>query len=131
MIAKNLGNVSMGASHGLGYLLGSICSVPHGYTSCVMLPAVLKWNESFNLKEQKLISKALGRPALSASEAVSELISDIGLPQTLNDVGVGEDQWDKIAKYGLKHPTVLSNPKEIVSHNDIIEILELANTKAF
>ena len=127
MIAKNLGNTSMGASHGIGYLLGSIGSVPHGYTSCVMLPAVLKWNESFNKEKQKWISNALGRPKLSAAEAVGELVSDLGLPTTLGEVGIKDDQWDKIADYGLKHPTVLSNPRPITKKDDIIEILKLAS----
>ena len=127
MIAKNLGNTSMGASHGIGYLLGSIGSVPHGYTSCVMLPAVLKWNESFNKEKQKWISNALGRPKLSAAEAVGELVSDLGLPTTLGEVGIKDNQWDKIADYGLKHPTVLSNPRPITKKDDIIEILKLAS----
>ena len=127
MIAKNLGNTPMGASHGIGYLLGSIGSVPHGYTSCVMLPAVLKWNESFNKEKQRWIANALGRPNLTASEAVGELISDLSLPRTLKDVGIKEDQWEKIADYGLKHPTVLSNPKPIEKKDDILKILELAS----
>ena len=127
MIAKNLGNTPMGASHGIGYLLGSIGSVPHGYTSCVMLPAVLKWNERYNQDKQKLIANALGRPKLSASEAVGELISDLGLPTTLGEVGIEESQWEKIAEYGLKHPTVQSNPKPINKKDDIIQILKLAS----
>ena len=127
MIAKNLGNTPMGASHGIGYLLGSIGSVPHGYTSCVMLPAVLKWNESYNQDKQKWIANALGRPKLSASEAVGELISDLGLPTTLGEVGIEESQWEKIAEYGLKHPTVQSNPKPINKKDDIIQILKLAS----
>ena len=127
MIAKNLGNTPMGASHGIGYLLGSIGSVPHGYTSCVMLPAVLKWNESYNQDKQKWIANALGRPKLSASEAVGELISDLGLPTTLGEVGIKESQWEKIAEYGLKHPTVQSNPKPINKKDDIIQILKLAS----
>ena len=127
MIAKNLGNTPMGASHGIGYLLGSIGSVPHGHTSCVMLPAVLKWNESHNKEKQKWIANALGRPNLSASEAVSELISDLGLPKTLEEVGIKESHWDKIAEYGLNHPTVQSNPKPINKKDDIIQILKLAS----
>ena len=45
--------------------------------------------------------KCSGRPNLSASEAVSELISDLGLPKTLEEVGIKESHWDKIAEYGL------------------------------
>ena len=37
--------VPMGASHGIGYVLGAVFDVPHGYTSCVMLPSVMRWNK--------------------------------------------------------------------------------------
>ena len=52
---------SMGASHGIGHVLGGTCDVPHGYTSCVMLPAVLRYNESANAERQALVSEAFGR----------------------------------------------------------------------
>jgi alcohol dehydrogenase class IV len=58
---------------------------------------------------------------------VAELISDLGLPRTLGDVGIKDDQWDKIAEYGVKHPTVLTNPRPITKKGDIIEILKLAS----
>ena len=35
--------VPMGASHGIGYVLGTVFGVPHGHTSCIMLPAVMRW----------------------------------------------------------------------------------------
>ena len=44
--------ISMGASHGIGHVLGGTCNVPHGYTSCVMLPTVLRWNEPANAARQ-------------------------------------------------------------------------------
>ena len=53
--------ISMGASHGIGHVLGGTCNVPHGYTSCVMLPAVLRYNESVNADRQALVAEAFGR----------------------------------------------------------------------
>ena len=126
MVAKNMGNVLFGASHGIGYLLGSIGSVPHGQTSCVMLPAVLKWNEDFQPEKHKIISKALGRPKLKAHEAIRELITDLGLPNTLEDVGIKKDMYKKIVDYALNHQIVLSNPKPIEKPEDVYEILEYA-----
>jgi len=32
----------MGASHGIGYVLGAVFGIPHGHTSCIMLPAVMR-----------------------------------------------------------------------------------------
>ncbi len=52
--------VPFGASHGIGYILGGAYGVPHGVTSCLMLPAVLEWNEAVNGERQRSVSQALG-----------------------------------------------------------------------
>ena len=43
--------VPMGASHGIGYVLGAVFDIPHGHTSCIMLPAVMRWNKSVNAEK--------------------------------------------------------------------------------
>ncbi len=121
-----LGTVSHGASHGIGYILGSLCGVPHGHTSCVMLPAVLKWNGEEFPARQKSISTALGKPELVASEAVKELVSGLQLPTSLRDVGVEQTQLDKIAEKAILHPVVRHNPRSLTSAEQVREILELA-----
>ena len=80
--------VTKGASHGIGHVLGGTAGVPHGYTSCVMLPPVLRFNEPVNAERQAWVSEALGRPGVQAADAVAELIASLGLPGTLRDVGV-------------------------------------------
>jgi maleylacetate reductase len=42
MVGSQTG-VSKGASHGIGHVLGGTAGVPHGYTSCIMLPHVLRF----------------------------------------------------------------------------------------
>ena len=49
--------VKKGASHGIGHMLGGVADVPHGYTSCVMLPSVLAWNEGVNDEQQAVVSE--------------------------------------------------------------------------
>ena len=46
--------VPMGASHGIGYVLGAVFDVPHSHTSCIMLPAVMRWNKSVNAERRHL-----------------------------------------------------------------------------
>jgi maleylacetate reductase len=121
-----LGQVRHGASHGIGYLLGAVCGVPHGYTSCVMLPAVLQWNSEINRERQQPIAEALGQSDLSAGHAVRQLVAKLQLPQTLQDVGVSRDQLPQIAKLASQHPVVQRNPRAINSGRDVLEILELA-----
>ena len=126
LAASSLGRVPMGASHGIGYVLGAVGGVPHGYTSCVMLPAVLRWNEPATPERQRDIAAALGRPDDSAAHAVAGLISDLGLPRTLGEVGVGEDQLETIARMAAVNPVVRANPRPIRGPDDVMEILRLA-----
>ena len=87
MVGSQTG-VPKGASHGIGHVLGGTAHVPHGYTSCVMLPHVLRFNSAVNADRQALVSEALGRPGDPAADVVAGLIAALGLPQTLRDVGV-------------------------------------------
>src|SRR5258706_10373518 len=88
LATPGLFRVPMGASHGISYLLGSIGGAPHGYTSCVTLPAVLRWNESVNADLQLEIAAAIGEPGRSVADSLSALLDDLGLPRTLKDIGI-------------------------------------------
>lgn len=121
-----LGTVAHGASHGIGYILGSLCGVPHGYTSCVMLPAVLEWNAKNQTTRQQPIADAIGNPGGSAASAVKSLIADLGLPTSLQDVGVQANQLAMIAERAILHPVVRNNPRALENAEQVMEILQLA-----
>ena len=53
--------VPMGASHGIGYVLGAVFDIPHGHTSCIMLPAVMHWNKDYNAERQATVATAMGQ----------------------------------------------------------------------
>ena len=125
-VAPALGRVRMGASHGLGYILGGMFGVAHGETSCVLLPAVLKWNSQDNPQAQQAISEALGDPHRPAHELIGELINGLGLPSQLSDVGISPDKFDTIAQAGINHPLILANSRAITCQQDILDILHLA-----
>jgi len=118
--------VKKGASHGIGHMLGGVADVPHGYTSCVMLPSVLAWNEGVNGDQQAAVSEALGRPGEPASKVVGELISNLGMPTRLRDVGVTQDQFREIAEASMHDRWIPSNPRKITDPSQVVEILEMA-----
>ena len=118
--------VHKGASHGIGHVLGGTAHVPHGYTSCVMLPHVLRFNESVNPTRQKWVSEALGHPAQSAADAVAALIASLGLPATLRDVGVKPDQLDEIAVNSMHDRWVHTNPRKIDGPPVVRQLLDAA-----
>ncbi|MGH7113700.1 MAG: iron-containing alcohol dehydrogenase [Stellaceae bacterium] len=112
MVGSQTG-VSKGASHGIGHVLGGTAHVPHGYTSCVILPHVLRFNLIVNADQQARVSEALGHPGEPAADAVAELISGLGLPTRLRDVGVREDQLDLIAENSMHDRWIRTNPRKI------------------
>jgi maleylacetate reductase len=118
--------VSKGASHGIGHVLGGSAGVPHGYTSCVMLPHVLRFNASVNADKQALVSEALGRPREAAADAVAALIAGLGLPARLRDVGVREDQLDLIAENSMHDRWVHTNPRKIDGPAVVRSLLDAA-----
>jgi maleylacetate reductase len=112
MVGSQTG-VSKGASHGIGHVLGGTAGVPHGYTSCIMLPHVLRFNHAVNADRQALVSEALGRALEPAAEAVAGLIAALGLPARLRDVGVKPEQLDTIAEHSMHDRWVRTNPRKI------------------
>ncbi len=118
--------ISMGASHGIGHVLGGTCNVPHGYTSCVMLPAVLRYNQSVNAERQALVSEAFGRPGEPAWCVVDEFIAGLGLPRGLEAVGVTAEKFETVAKAAMLDHYLHTNPRPIHGVDDIMEILRMA-----
>ena len=118
--------VEKGASHGIGHVLGGTAGVPHGYTSCVMLPHVMRFNLPVNAERQKLVSEALGRPGVPAAEVLSDLIAELGLPRTLRDVKVSADLLDRIAEESMHDRWIHSNPRRIDGPAVVRKLLEAA-----
>lgn len=118
--------VSKGASHGIGHVLGGTADVPHGYTSCVMLPHVLRFNLPVNAEKQARVSDALGRPGEPAANVVAALIAGLDLPTRLRDVGVKPEQLDLIAENSMHDRWIHTNPRRIDGPAVIRSLLDAA-----
>ncbi len=126
LASAGINRVPYGASHGIGHALGAVADVPHGYTSCVMLPHVLRYNEPVNGDRQALVAAALGAEGGSAADAVAALIADLGLPRTLSEVGATPAHYPAIVKAALANYWVGTNPRPITGEQDVIALLEAA-----
>jgi maleylacetate reductase len=118
--------VPMGASHGIGYVLGAAFDIPHGHTSCIMLPAVMRWNNPANAERQALVAAAMGHPREDASEVLAAFIAELGMPRSLGAVKIGSESFARIAEEAMLTPWVPRNPRPIASSAQLREILELA-----
>jgi maleylacetate reductase len=121
-----IAGVPMGASHGIGYILGSLFGVPHGHTSCIMLPAVMQWNKPVNAKRQALVAQTIGRSDENASDLLDRLIGGLGMPRSLSAVDIHPEHFDMIAEQAMHTPWVPRNPRKIAGPAAVRAILEIA-----
>ncbi|KAJ9298735.1 hypothetical protein DTO271G3_3702 [Paecilomyces variotii] len=141
MAATTSGLVDMGASHGIGHQLGPL-GVGHGETSCILLPAVCKYNASKNanndsqqrvlgfLTSDPIVSEVLHRRQVDVENAdlgdvLDAIIRELGLPRSLADVGVGRDKLDQLAVNSLKDRCCVTNPVPLKEKGQVLEILEM------
>ena len=118
--------VPMGASHGIGYILGAAFGVPHGHTSCIMLPAAMRCNKPVNAAREAIVSEAMGHAGQDAGDVLDAFIAGLGMPRRLSDVNIGPEHFDKIAQGAMATPWVPRNPRPITSPAQVREILDLA-----
>lgn len=118
--------VPMGASHAIGHVLGGTCDVPHFLCTPVMMPGILAYNLPVTGEAQKKLATALGHPEMSAADAFRAFCKSLGLPTSLREVGVGEDQFDLIARNTMTEFFIFSNPRSIKDPAGVLEILKLA-----
>jgi len=125
-VAAVSAGAGVGASHGIGYVLGGSYGVAHGHTSCVMLAAVLRWNAVVNAERQRALARALGSADRPAADLVAELVAALDLPGSLRAVNIAHGSFDDIAGRALGYEPVRMNPRPVRGPADVREILELA-----
>ncbi len=121
-----MAGVMKGASHGIGHVLGGTANVPHGHTSCVRRPNVLRYNKSVNAEQQATVSAAFDQPGEDAADVVRDLVARLDQPGTLRDVGLKQDQLDDIARKSMHDRYIHTNPRPITSPKQVREILDMA-----
>ena len=114
----------MGASHGIGYVLGAVFDVPHGHTSCIMLPSVMRWNKSANAERQALVAAAMGHPGKDAGDVLDDFIRGLGMPRSLQEVRSAPSISTASRKQAMATPWVPRNPRKIESPAQVREIFE-------
>lgn len=98
-------NIRLGLSHSIGHQLGALFNIPHGMTSAIMLPAVMKFLLPRTYEEQVQITKVLEQyettksireNAEKAPILIKNLIKRLELPHRLRDFNVKESDIDTV-----------------------------------
>ena len=101
------GPAAAGLSHTLGKRIGSRHDIPHGVSSCLVLPHVMRYLAPRTARAQSRIAEALGvdvrempleHAALCASNAVADLIARLDLPHHLSAYNLSESDLQAAAQ---------------------------------
>jgi alcohol dehydrogenase class IV len=122
-------------------MLGPLGKVGHGETSCILLPAICKYNAKHggvNIRaRQKIVRESLwGIPVAKErfenrglKEGEADLgdvvVRELGLKRSLKEANVGRDMFQKLAEISMADPFMETNPVPIKSPSQVMEILEL------
>lgn len=120
--SSHLGVVK-GISHAIGHVLGGTCNVPHGITSCITLPAAMRYNKPANEERQRMVAEAMGAPGEDAADVLDRFITGLGMPRRLSEVGVGPAQFPVIAANAMRDHYTHHNPRPIHSPAQIEDVL--------
>lgn len=126
-----LANAGVTAVHSLSYPLGGMYGIPHGLANTILLPAVMNFNLPGALEKFAVIAEVMGVPTedVSLNEAaglavgaVEDLIDDCGIYDTLETLGIPEEDFPKLADTAMTVARPLANNPRKVTPQDAIEI---------
>lgn len=125
-------NAGLGIDHSLAHSLGSYAHVAHGDACAVMLPHVLKYNGKACPDAYRDMGRAFGLDMdnLSDEEAVDKVVEavrslsvEIGIKQTLKELGVERDLIETMANQAFNDVCTGGNPRA-TSVADMIKLYE-------
>ncbi|MCW8353812.1 lactaldehyde reductase [Citrobacter portucalensis] len=114
-------NVGLGLVHGMAHPLGAFYDTPHGVANAVLLPWVMEWNADYTGEKYRDIARVMGiADAVSlpldkvrklAVEAIRQLNRDVGIPATLCELGMVEEDIPALTQAAFADVCTSGNPR--------------------
>lgn len=114
-------NAGLGNVHAMAHQLGGVYDLPHGVCNAMLLPHVEEVNAKHVPEKFVAIAKVLdydvkGKSAEECAayviERIKELSKEVGIPQTLTELGVKDIDLDLLAENSMKDICAPGNPVE-------------------
>ncbi|MDE7123284.1 MAG: iron-containing alcohol dehydrogenase, partial [Alistipes sp.] len=124
----------LGSVHSMAHPLGAFYDTPHGVANALLLPVVMEFNAPAALDKYVDIARAMGvyAPGMSreqaadaAVRAVRELSVRVGIPQHLTELGIREEDLERLAEAAAADVCTPGNPRE-VDTNTILQLYRKA-----
>ncbi|BAF58691.1 MAG: iron-containing alcohol dehydrogenase [Pelotomaculum sp.] len=127
-------NAGLGYVHAMAHQLGGYYDMAHGVANAILLPHVARFNLISNPQKFADIAVFMGEnieglsvraAAEKAIDAIVQLSKDVGIPSGLAEMGVKEEDFDKMAKTALEDGNAGCNPI-VGTHQDIVKLFAAA-----
>ncbi len=114
-------NVGLGIVHSMAHALGAFYDTPHGVANAMLLPTVMEYNADATGEKYKDIVVAMGGDATGLSqseyrklavELVQKLSTDVGIPTSLKEIGVKEEDLQALSETAFADVCTGGNPKQ-------------------
>jgi alcohol dehydrogenase class IV len=128
-------NSPVAAVHALAYPLGGHFHIPHGLSNALVLPHVLAFNlpaaaTAYAEIAADVFPELVAVPDHRRGEqfvaALAALSRDLGIPQRLREVGVGEADLPMLANDAMKQTRLLVNNPRPLAEADALAIYRAA-----
>ena len=130
-------NAPVAAVHALAYPLGGHFHIPHGLSNSLVLPHVMRFNQSHcahlyaqlaPLVIQAPLAGSLNHDQLASQviHAIEQLIAALGLPTSLQAMNIPQDRLPTLAEDALLQGRLLQNNPRPVTLADALAIYQAA-----
>lgn len=106
----------LGAIHALSHPIGALYDTHHGLTNAVLMPYVLAFNRTAIEERMTRLAAylSLQSPSFEAiMDWILTLRQEIGIPHTLQELGVEPERIDEMARMAEVDPPAASNPIKV------------------
>lgn len=114
-------NVGLGLVHGMAHPLGALYNTPHGVANAILLPRIMAWNAEYTGEKYRDIARAMGvenaatlplsQARQAAIDAVWQLNRDVGIPPSLQQVGMRTEDIATLAAAAFNDVCTGGNPR--------------------
>ncbi|WP_036494538.1 iron-containing alcohol dehydrogenase [Neisseria weaveri] len=123
-------NASLGYVHAMAHQLGGFYDLPHGVCNALLLPHVERFNQQAAKERLDEIGAILGKynsdlKGLDVIDAITKLARTVGIPKSLKELGVKQEDFGVLADNALKDVCGFTNPIQ-ANKEQIIGIYEAA-----
>jgi len=130
MAGQAFANAPVGAVHALAYPLGGHYHIPHGLSNSLMLPTVLAFNareaEQYYADLCRSLPGNIPPSSVSFIDWLVALIADSGLPATLSEARVPENDLAMLAADAMQQQRLLVNNPVPVEEADALQLYQTA-----